>query len=119
MGEGERLGAALMTRATISSLPLCGGDVSFNVLPSHRPIRSHVAPGRARPLTGGECRTEPDGGGRRHRFLPVSPHKHAPPTKRPPVPPTVKLIELAMRRRGDQQPAQGGERGRACIRSYI
>lgn len=62
MGEGEHLGAALMTRAAVSSLPLCGGDVSFNVLPSRRPIRSHVAPGRARPLTGGGWRTEQDGG---------------------------------------------------------
>lgn len=63
MEEGEQLGAALMTRAAVSSLPLCGGDVSFNVLPSRRRIRAHDAPGRARPLTvGGWRRTEEDGG---------------------------------------------------------
>lgn len=120
--EKRCLYGAVMMHAAVLSLPY-RRDVSFNVLQSRGPIRSHVAPGdwslHGRRRDGGEG----GGGGGGERlgvsiiFFPfLSSSRQQAPAKWLWVPPTVKLIELVIRGGRDQHPAS---RKRVCNHSYI
>lgn len=119
--EKRCLYGAVMMHAAVLSLPY-RRDVSFNVLQSRGPIRSHVAPGdwslHGRRRDGGA-----GGGGGGERlgvsiiFFPfLSSSRQQAPAKWLWVPPTVKLIELVIRGGRDQHPAS---RKRVCNHSYI